>query len=749
MITQRKNVRFTSFFLIFIYFFSGFAALVYQVVWQRWLAFFTGISSVNISLIVSAFMAGLGLGYLIGGFLADKLAQGKHVFYFFLAEIGIGLFAFFSKSIFYDWLFVNASQGQLDSVSLYGILFLLLLVPTFLMGVSLPLLSKAFKNIGNQGNFISLLYFTNTLGAAIGTYLTSFYLIPRMGFEKAVYIAASLNFFCGISVLFFGLLFKTNEKNDIQNINSPIANESTELENIPFKYWLTQYFISGFTAISFEIIWFRMIDVMMKSYAVTFSIILVIYLGSMAIGTWIGVIYNNKFRINKLKTFLFVQTILYVYVGLSIVTLYFSIENIAFVEPLRAYFEGYEETFSLKIRIITMFIIPVFLMSIPTFIMGFSFSVSQNIIQNDFSLVGKKLGSLQFINILGSIAGAWFASLIGFEILGTSLTLKILVLTGTLYLILLYLKKYITFFKATIGSVFLFLIVFFIPGKQDFWRVASGVKEVSNFIFEEDKTALSSIKIGQNESTVFVNGLGQSHFPMQSDYFHIMLGAVPAFVHPQPQSIGIIGLGSAGTLYGASGRLTTKKLTCWEVIKSQPSVLYEFMNRTKDSSAYYILKDKRLDLRLVDGRKDLQYTKEKFDILEADALRPRSSYAGNLYSVEYFNLLKSKLKPKGYAVTWAPSERIKRSFRVVFPYVYEIQETLYLGSESPIDFNTEEIIKRFDNPFSVNFYNKSNIDAKGVMKNFLLTLKTIQNGKVLIDKDVNTDMWPKDEYQVK
>lgn len=749
MINQRQSVRITSFFLISIYFFSGFAALVYQVVWQRWLAFFTGISTVNISLIVSAFMAGLGLGYLLGGFLADKLAQGKHVFYFFLAEIGIGLFAFFSKSIFYDWMFVNASIGQLDSISLYGILFLLLLVPTFLMGVSLPLLSKAFKNMGNQGNFISLLYFTNTLGAAIGTFVTSFYLIPTMGLEKAVYMAACLNFFCGISVLVFGLVFKNGEKGISRNNEKTTFHDNNEHENIPFKYWLSQYFISGFTAISFEIIWFRLIDVMMKSYAVTFSIILAIYLGSMAIGTWVGVIYNNKFRVNKLKTFLFVQTILYAYVGLSIVSLYFSIENIAFLEPLRAYFEGYEETFSLKIRIITMFIIPVFLMSIPTFIMGFSFSVSQNIIQNDFSLLGKKLGSLQFINILGSIAGAWFASLIGFEILGTSLTLKLLVLTGTLYLILLYLKKYINLSKATFGFAFLFLLMFFIPGKQDFWRVASGVKEVSNFIFEEDKTALSSIKIGQNESTVFVNGLGQSHFPMQTDYFHIMLGAVPAFVHPQPQSIGIIGLGSAGTLYGASGRLATTKLTCWEVIKSQPSVLYEFMKRTKDSSAYFILQDKRLDLRLEDGRKELLYTTEKFDILEADALRPRSSYAGNLYSVEYFDLLKSKLKPKGYAVTWAPTERIKKSFRVVFPYVYEIQESIYLGSESPIEFNNDEILKRFDDEFAANFYRKANIDAKGIMKNFLQTLKIVQEGELLKDTDINTDMWPKDEFQVK
>ena len=743
-----KSRSFTSLFLISIYFFSGFAALVYQVIWQRWLAFFTGISSVNISLIVSAFMAGLGIGYLVGGYLSDRLKQGKHVMYFFAAEVGIGFFALFSKFLFYDWMFVANSSFQLGSVYLYLTLFLLLLIPTFLMGVSLPLLSKAFKNMGNQGNFISLLYFTNTLGAAVGTMLTAFYLIPKIGFENAIYVAAALNFFCGFSVLLYGYYEKKLEAHQ-DTIELPSKNSIEEDLNVPFRFWLIQYFISGFTAISFEIIWFRMIDVMMKSYAVTFSIILAIYLGSMAIGTWLGVLYNKKYQTDRLKTFLRIQTALYTYVALSIVLLYFSIENLGFLEPLRVFFEGYDEISSFKLRIITMFVIPMFLMSVPTFIMGFSFSISQNIIQKDFSLVGKKLGSLQFINIAGSTAGAWFASLIGFELLGTSLTLKLLILTGFLYIGILWYKRLVNRLYPVLMSIFLLVLVFFVPGKEEFWRVISGVKEESHFIFSEDKTALSSVKIGKTEATVFINGLGQSHFPMRTDYFHVMLGAVPAFVHPNPERIGIIGLGSAGTLYGASGRAITKQLVCWEVIKSQPNVLYDYVKRTRDSSAYFILNDKRLELKLEDGRKDLQSSEILYDVLEADALRPRSSFAGNLYSVEYFSLLKSKLKPNGIAVTWAPTERIKNSFGAVFPYVYQIQESLYIGSVLPLNFDKETILKRFDEPFTIDFYKRAQIDAKVIMSNFLSTLKVIQYGKVIDSKDINTDMWPKDEYQVK
>ena len=85
----------------------------------------------------------------------------------------------------------------------------------------------------------------------------------------------------------------------------------------------------------------------------------------------------------------------------------------------------------------------------------------------------------------------------------------------------------------------------------------------------------------------------------------------------------------------------------------------------------------------------------------------------------------------------------------MFPYVYEIQESLYIGSDSPINFDRKVILNRFDEPFSEAFYKRAQIDAKVIMNNFLNTLKIIQEGKLLENKDVNTDMWPKDEYQVK
>lgn len=742
--------------LILVFFFSGFAALIYQVIWQRWLVFYTGISSVSISLIVSAFMAGLGLGYLVGGQIADKAKVNRPIMYFFVAEMGIGLFALFSKTLFYDWLYsAQLLQGS-SNLQVYGLLFLLLLFPTFLMGLSLPLLSKAFdsKAISTQANFISLLYFTNTLGAAMGTFLTSFVLISKIGFEGSVLFGAVLNFACGFTALFVYYQLKQNHNagNEIPavQVNNSEKNEGFKW-NKNFIFWAIQYTLSGFMAITFEIVWFRMIETMMKSYAVTFSIILTIYLGSMALGTFFGVLVIKKIREDKLKFFLQTQYFLYFYIIFSIAVLHFCIANIEFFEPVKAYFRSYEVVESRMLKLITFVLIPIFLMALPTFIMGFSFTLSQTIIQDKYEFVGRKVGWLQFVNIVGSTLGAWFTTLLGFNYLGSALTIKLVGLLGLIYVVVLYVRKFTPTLQAISLGVSLLVMIYLVPSQTKFWMNMGGMDEVKNFIFSEDDTAVSSIKIDASSASalVFVNGLGQSALPIKLDEIHSILGAFPSLVHPNPQHVGIIGLGSGCTLYNAMGRQESKEITCFEIIVNQPAVLTEYSKRTGNNSSDIIFADKRLNLVLRDGRKSLYESDKQYDILEGDPLRPRAAYSGNLYSIEYFTMLKSKLKKGGMAVTWVPSDRIRNGFRRVFPYVYEINGIIYLGSDSPIEFNKAEINQRITSQFSKNHFGKSDIDVHRLVESSLASLKVIQEGKLITSGDYNSDMWPKDEYQLR
>lgn len=742
--------------LILVFFLSGFAALIYQVIWQRWLVFYTGISSVSISLIISAFMAGLGLGYLVGGQIADKAKANRPIVYFFAAEIGIGLFALASKTLFYDWLYTSQLLVGSSNLQVYALLFLLLLFPTFLMGLSLPLLSKAFDSraISSQANFISLLYFTNTLGAATGTFVTAFYLIAQFGFEGAVIIGSVLNFICGFTALFIFYQIKQDKKISPQKVKVSIqANEQAAKSKFRwdsnFTYWVVQYTLSGFMAITFEIVWFRMIETMMKSYAVTFSIILTIYLGFMAMGTFFGVLVIKRIKANKLKVFLQTQYFLYAYILFAIVLLHFCIANVDFFEPVKLYFQSYEVIESKALKIVTFLLIPIFLMALPTFIMGFSFTLSQTIIQDKFEVVGRKVGWLQFMNIVGSTVGAWFATLIGFNYLGSALTIKLVGLIGLIYVIVLYVRKFAVAGKGIFLGGILLSLVYFVPSQNTFWMNLGGMDRAENFIFSEDDTAVSSIKINQNPASalVFINGLGQSALPIKLDEIHAILGAFPSIVHPKPEQIGIIGLGSGCTLYNSICRPESKTITCFEVIVNQPNVLNEYGKRSGDNSSSIIFADKRVNLVLKDGRKALHESEKKYDILEGDPLRPRAAYSGNLYSKEYFEMLRSKLNQGGMAVTWVPTERIRNGFKRVFPYVYEINGIIFLGSETPIVFDEDAIMQRIENNFTKKHFRQVDIDIKALLKDSLNSLKVIQNGELTTSGECNSDMWPKDEYQ--
>jgi len=158
------------------------------------------------------------------------------------------------------------------------------------------------------------------------------------------------------------------------------------------------------------------------------------------------------------------------------------------------------------------------------------------------------------------------------------------------------------------------------------------------------------------------------------------------------------------------------------------------------------MNDKRVNLILQDGRYFLHRNPKLYDIIEADALRPKSSYSGNLYSVEYFQLLKSRLKKGGMAITWGATGRIRDGFAKVFPYVYEIDGFMIIGSNQALDFNEEVILKRANNSFTQNYYSQANININEVLAKKLKTIKVVQNGKLLNTKRVNSDMWPKDEF---
>ena len=190
-----------------IFFISGFSALIYQVCWQRMLFTGFGVDLTSITMIVSVFMAGLGIGAFFGGRIADWFPN-KIIMIFCMIEMGIGLFGLTSYSLIMglQHTLIHANTLLLGTAT-----FFLLLFPTFLMGTTLPLLTSFFNQfITNIGESIGTLYFYNTLGAALGSLATGFVLFNHLTLSQSTCLAASLNI--TISILIFVLFGSRHAK---------------------------------------------------------------------------------------------------------------------------------------------------------------------------------------------------------------------------------------------------------------------------------------------------------------------------------------------------------------------------------------------------------------------------------------------------------------------------------------------------------------------------------------------------------
>ena len=181
---------------------SGFAALLYQMIWQRLLTLFGGADVYSVTLIVSAFMAGLGLGSLAGGHVADRLSVRRRLHAFALSELAIAVFGAASVWILYDVLYARLGAVDLPPWATAAVLFGVLLWPTFFMGVSLPLLSRALSfSTEMASRRIASLYGWNTVGAALGSLLSVWVILRMMDFRQATWLGAALNAACAVAAL--------------------------------------------------------------------------------------------------------------------------------------------------------------------------------------------------------------------------------------------------------------------------------------------------------------------------------------------------------------------------------------------------------------------------------------------------------------------------------------------------------------------------------------------------------------------
>ncbi|MSO57244.1 MAG: spermidine synthase [Acidobacteria bacterium] len=741
------------------FFLSGFAALLYQVVWQRMLVLFSGADVYASTLIVAAFMAGLGVGHLAGGFGADRLSRRNALIAFAVAELGIGVFSLGSRTLYYDFLYQSLGAHQMGTPLLTLVLFASLLWPTFFMGVSLPLLARAVTpTLDRAAANVGTLYAVNTLGAAAGAMLATWWILPSVGLTGSLRVGAALNLVCALAVLPFVAGSETQQSAGAADSEKMPA--SAAAGTLPFAAWAAIYALSGLMALSLEIVWFRLLGVMMKSSAFTFGTLLAIYLSGIGAGAYVGSLVAPRLRRPGLA-FLALSTGVGLAAGLLLAVVIRSVNDF---DWLRQYFGSYDP---MNVReeldrfrqggfpggFLLMYVgLPALLILPSTFLMGFSFPVLQRVVQTDFSRLGRRIGLLMMANIAGSVIGTIVTGWVALDRLGTAGTMKGVAILSTVFALAataLMLRGRARLAGVVVAAVLGAGVWRVLPDATGLWARLHGTT-AARMIAGEDASGLSVFRLepGRTEgkTTVFVNGVGQSTIPYGD--IHTGLGMVPAFVHPAPRNVAIIGLGSGDTVYGVAGRQDIERITCIEIIAPQLEGLRRLGLRHPYGGVSGLLQDARIQHVAGDGRIFLMHAGADFDIIEADALRPTSAYAGNLYSEEYFTLVRSRLRPRGLAATWLPTDRVHNAFVRVFPHVISVAGIL-LGSNDPIPFDRDVIASRIADPRVREHYARAGINVEELMASYFVEPAIYSPGfdrKTLTD--VNTDLFPRDEYDL-
>jgi spermidine synthase len=739
---------------------SGAAALMEQAVWQRLLALFNGADVGSATVVVTAFMAGLGAGSLAGGQLAARLGPSMRLRAFALAELGIATFALLSVPLYHRWLPAWLAPAATPWPVCAVAIVVTLLLPTFLMGLSLPLLAQNEVDAGLPAeNGVAALYGLNTLGAGLGAIVTPFLLIRSVGLDGALAVAASVNAACAIGS--FTLASGTPRATPASAGASPGADGPS------FRVFMLLFALSGFVGLSLEIVWLRLLGVAIKSSSFTFATLLGLYLLGLGIGALLGRPLARRTRSPR-RVFLLLQWAAVAYVPLPLWAIAHYAGRVEFPHSYLLWtYMGEYNPFDMatfltglghtvlgqnpalfdadvsRLFVMLYLIGPLLLAGLPTLLFGVSYPFLQKTVQTDPGMVGRRVGWLQAANIAGSAAGASLTGLVLLGCLGSAGTVRLLVASSGVFLWVWASGRAVRRILALAATSVALAAV---PSASDLWA-GMHLSRPERVIFAEDGSGVALLKQrpeSDSSYVVYVNGIGQSGLPFGDK--HTLLGVLPVLVHAGPRSVAIVGLGSGDTAYAALARPETERLACLEIVAPLEPVLRRLDAQVGPPGLHDLFLDPRLRLATVDGRAYLERSSERYDVIEADALRPTSAFAGCLYSREYFALVRSRLAPGGLAVTWAPTTRIRETFASVFPGALAFGDIL-IGGQGPVAWDPGAVRAQARREEVQGHFRRAGVALDGLLDRLLAADPERLSPPSSLG-DLNTDLFPRDEYQL-
>ncbi|MBK9295048.1 MAG: MFS transporter [Oligoflexia bacterium] len=659
-----KKIKNNTGMLMLLFFLSGFAALIYQVVWHRALYQYFGVNIESVTIIVSIFMFGLGLGSLFGGYLSKKYPD-KCFKLFILCEVLIGLFGCVSVYLMNTVADITVHNTLLqDTFTIYA----LLSIPTTLMGATLPLLSThVFSQQKNVGKTVALLYFINTLGAGFACFFTVNFLFLYFGLKFSSFFAAMCNFL--VVLLGVKLGSKINASDKVKTESS----KKIKIFTKPFLLMLMLCAVTGFISMSQEIIWFRFFGYATGSQAKIFAVVL----GTILFGIAFGSLVANKICEKNNYPLLNIIGKILIIAGFIF---FFSI-------PIAA---KLIEVVGTKFRLIPIGLLLLTSAAIAA-AYGLIFPLINHYVVNTKVVVGRSISYLYFANIVGSTAGPLFT---GFYLLQrfdinevAAIFTAVSIALGWVLLLTTQTKTKSILVPTVISLVGFVGILNHKASYQLVFERTLGTLYPFVHKIENRGGILTVVKDPGHADIMYGDGGYDGRFSTEAvnDQNSLHRAFAMGVLHPTAKTALQIGLSTGSWTWVYSKFLSIQKIDVIEINDGYIDLIKQYPHTAT------ILTDPKVNIIIDDGRRWMRKHREKkYDFIFMNTTFYYRSQISNLLSKEYFELAKSLLNEGGvFYVNATNSPDVPYTMAHVFKHVVKYANEI-AGSDRPFVFSKDE-----------------------------------------------------------
>lgn len=656
-----------------LFFFSGAAALAYQVLWIRELGFIVGSTAQAAALSISIFFAGIALGGWFWGRRCGQLARPLATFGLLEVTVAVTALGYLLLSDVIALIpaslhpLSGAPQWQ-DTLIKAAVATAVLLPPSFFMGGTLPVMAEHVLRAGGRlSQRASLLYGMNTIGGAAGALTASFVLPIHIGFFSTYLVAVFVDATVGITALLLGFVAAAHAR------PQPLIRMPKQRLATTRLSWLIAA-VSGTVTLTVEVLWTRLFSQVLQNSVQTYALVLATFLLALGVGALVATQLARLQRPSPHTMLIVLLLAGSVVIALSSSLFAFSTNGMQTIARNTAWDQYLTSVAAATFTVIFL----------PGVVLGSLFPFLMRLLERENDSPGELIGRLVAVNTVGAIGGAVLAGFVLLPWLGAS---RALFLAAAVYpvlagVILLQRANRPTAvgagFLVLVGAQTLLVMAVFLPAGQLGPEQGVGRSEQLVEAVDGPSATVTVVRDGSDLSLrvnrTYTLGGTRSLFPEQDQT------VLPFLIHPDPKSVFYLGMGT-GITAGTALHFPVEQVDVCELIPEVVSLAEAHFSRWTNG----LFDDPRARIVADDGRSCLTRNRQRYDLIISDLFVPWQAGTGSLYTKELYRAGKERLQPGGLFVQWIPLYQtgreeldiIARTMTEVFDHVTVLRGDLF------------------------------------------------------------------------